>query len=333
MPTNIWTHVAVVMDGRQGILYLNGNAVAVNNSVNLLPSDVAGINCNFGKSQFSADPYFNWRLSAMKLNSTALPLSQIIAPVPAITQPLNGALFAGGQALTFAGAATDFSGITPLSSNAFSWSGQFYSNGVAYAAFGPLVAVTNGSYLVPTNATTITNVFYRVILTVTDTNANQQTVSRDIQPQTSQLTLATVPAGLQLLLDGQSLTGTTSTAAVVGMSRLLGAPSPQSSGGSNYQFVVWSDGGAATHSILVPATNSVFTASYLQPSIVISSSGGSLLLSWPDWAGAMKLYQTPSLDPPVSWSLVTNPPVDSSGWLNLALPATNDVEFYRLQLQ
>jgi hypothetical protein len=333
MPTNQWTHLAVVMDSRQGILYINGNAVAVNNSVNLLPSDVVGINCNFGKSQFSADPFFNGRLSAMKLNSSPLPLSQIVAPVPTITQPVNGTLFAGGQPLNFAGTATDYSGITPLGSNSFSWSGEFHSNGVGYAAFGPISAVTNGTYLVPTNATTITNVYYRVLLTVTDTNGNQQTALQDVQPQTSQLTLATVPAGLQLSLDEQPLTTTTSIVAVVGMSRLMAAPSPQNYGGNNYQFVVWSDGGAATHSFLVPATNSVFTASYLQPNLAISSSGSNLLISWPDWAGAMKLYQAPSLTPPISWYLLTSAPVLSNGWFNLALPATNDAQFYRLQLQ
>ena len=192
MPAGQWTHVAVVMNGRQGILYLNGNAVAVNNSVNLLPSDIAPTNCNLGKSQFPNDPYFNGRLSSIRLNSSALSLAQILAPVPAITQPTNGSLFSGGQALSFAGVATDYSG-APLSPSAFAWSGEFHSNGLAFAAFGPLTGVTNGAYLVPTNATTVTNVFYRLSLAVTDTNGNQQTVSHDIAPQTSQLALITVP--------------------------------------------------------------------------------------------------------------------------------------------
>ena len=45
LATDQWTQVAVVMDGRQGMLYLNGNAVAVNNSVDLLPSDIGATNC------------------------------------------------------------------------------------------------------------------------------------------------------------------------------------------------------------------------------------------------------------------------------------------------
>jgi hypothetical protein len=41
LPTGVWTHVTVVIDGHQGILYTNGQAIVINNNVNLLPSDVA----------------------------------------------------------------------------------------------------------------------------------------------------------------------------------------------------------------------------------------------------------------------------------------------------
>src|SRR6185437_1809327 len=101
-PVGQWTHVAVVMDGNEGILYLNGQAVAVNNSVNLLPSDITPTNCYFGRSEFSADPYFNGRMSALRLNSSALSLAQMIAPQPVITLPATGSLFTGGEQLNFA---------------------------------------------------------------------------------------------------------------------------------------------------------------------------------------------------------------------------------------
>jgi arabinan endo-1,5-alpha-L-arabinosidase len=330
MPINQWTHLAVVMDGRQGILYVNGNAVAVNNSVNLLPSDIGATNCNFGKSQFSADPYFNGRLSALRLNSAALSLAQLRAPVPVMTQPTNGSLFAGGQALNFAGAATDFYG-APLSPSAFTWSGELHSNGMTYAAFGPVAGVTNGSYLVPTNAATVTNVFYRVYLAVTDTNSNQQTVSQDVQPQISQLTFTSVPGGLQLTLDGQPFPTPSSLAAVVGMARSVGAPSPQNPGGTNYQFVVWSDGGPPFHDIMVPPASTTFTASFLQPSLEVAFATGNFQLAWPQWAAAMKLYSTSNLMPPAVWTLVTNAPALADGVFSLSLPATNGPSFYRLQ--
>jgi hypothetical protein len=331
MPVGQWTHVAVVMDGREGILYLNGNAVAVNNSVNLLPSDIGSTNCNFGKSQFPADATFNGRLSALRLNSAVLPLTQIIAPLPVITLPATGSLFAGGSPINFAGTAADYSGAV-LPASAFSWSGEFHSNGVSLAAFGPVSGVTNGAYLVPAIAATTTNIFYRVNLAVTDSRGYQQTVAADVAPQTSAWTFATVPAGLQIALDGAMLTTATSVVAVVGMNHLVTAPSPQNLSGTDYQFVVWSDGGAATHTISAPGTNSLLTASFLQPGIAIAAGAGTLNLSWPQWAGAMHLYVTTDLTPPISWTPVDAAPVFANGLVNFQVPATNAGAFYRLQL-
>ena len=330
LPTNQWTHVAVVMDGRQGLLYFNGSAVAVNNSVNLLPSDLGATNCYLGRSEFSADPYFNGRLSALRLNSAAVPIAQLVAPAPMLDQPTNGSLFIGGAPILFAATAADYAGTT-LPSNAFSWTGQLYSNGVAFTILGPAAGLTNGSYLVPTNLTATTNLCYCFKLTVTDTNGRQQTASAMVLPQTSLLGFQTVPPGLALDLDGQSLTTSTSLVAVAGMGHWLAAPSPQSQSGSNYQFVVWSDGGANPQAIVVPATNTTYTASFVEPALGLAAGAGSLSLTWPQWAAAMTVYAATNINPPVSWSPVALIPVLSNGAFELALPETNPVAFYRLQ--
>jgi hypothetical protein len=91
-PLNTWTHVGIVMDGRENILYLNGNAVAVNNSVNLLPADIVANKCYFGKSQFGADPYLNAQLDSTYLNSSPLSSSQMkqIFLQPTLAASLSG---------------------------------------------------------------------------------------------------------------------------------------------------------------------------------------------------------------------------------------------------
>ena len=78
LPINVWTHVAVALDGRQAVMFVNGQAVAVNASVNLLPSDVAGSADYFGRSQF-ADPYFNGQMDSVQISSQTLPIEQITA--------------------------------------------------------------------------------------------------------------------------------------------------------------------------------------------------------------------------------------------------------------
>ena len=79
LPRNVWTHVAVALDGREAVLYVNGQAVAVNASINLLPSDVTGSANYLGRSQFSADPYFNGQMDSVQVSSDTLPLEQITA--------------------------------------------------------------------------------------------------------------------------------------------------------------------------------------------------------------------------------------------------------------
>jgi arabinan endo-1,5-alpha-L-arabinosidase len=78
LPINVWTHVAVTLDGRQAVLFVNGQAVAVNASVNLLPSDIAGSVDYFGRSQF-ADPYFSGQMDSVQIASQTLPIEQITA--------------------------------------------------------------------------------------------------------------------------------------------------------------------------------------------------------------------------------------------------------------
>ncbi len=79
LPTNLWTHVAVTLDGRQAVLFVNGQAVAVDASVNLLPGDVAGSANYLGRSQFTPDPYFNGQMDSVEISSRNLPIEEITA--------------------------------------------------------------------------------------------------------------------------------------------------------------------------------------------------------------------------------------------------------------
>jgi len=85
-----------------------------------------------------------------------------------------------------------------------------------------------------------------------------------VLPRTATVNLTASAPGLELTLDGQLQTAPFSTLAVVGMQRSIGAPVRQTVGGSTYQFRSWSDGGSATHNIIVPAVNTTYTATYRQ---------------------------------------------------------------------
>lgn len=66
---------------------------------------------------------------------------------------------------------------------------------------------------------------------------------RDVLPRTVNITIAAQPSGPQLTLDDQPITGTHTVAAVVGMVRTIGAPSPQGIRNWNYTFVSGPTGG------------------------------------------------------------------------------------------
>ncbi len=120
-----------------------------------------------------------------------------------------------------------------------------------------------GSFTIPTVGETSANVFYRIILTVKDSEGLTHTTTRDVRPRKVALTLASSPPGLQLKLDGQPVTAPISVQSVVGMRRSLGVVSPQTVGGVAYQFSSWSDGGAASHTIITPAVNTTYTAKFV----------------------------------------------------------------------
>jgi len=100
-PTNVWTHVAVVLDGREAILFLNGRAVAVHNSINLLPSDVLGSANYIGRSHFGTDPYFVGQMDSLQIYADTMPAEQLMAI------PINVSRQGGNLALNWPALNTD----------------------------------------------------------------------------------------------------------------------------------------------------------------------------------------------------------------------------------
>ena len=72
------------------------------------------------------------------------------------------------------------------------------------------------------------DVFYRIHLRVVDSDGLTHEVTRDVQPVTANVTLATNVPGLQLSLDGVPVAAPTSFAGVAGVTRVIGAPASTS---------------------------------------------------------------------------------------------------------
>ena len=194
-------------------------------------------------------------------NAATLTVTANMPPTVTITAPPANTLYAGGDTINFAGTANDpETGALPAS--AFTWRVDFHHDTHFHPHLPDTSGITSGSFTVPTRGEVSANVWFRIHLTARDPAGLTSTTFRDVLPRTSTITLQTSPPGLQVTLDGQPVTTPLSVSSVVGVIRALGVVSPQTSGGTTYQFASWSDGGAASHEISTPAANTTFTATY-----------------------------------------------------------------------
>ena len=194
-------------------------------------------------------------------NSATLTATSNSAPTGTITSPVAGTLYRGGDTINYAGTGSDpEDGVLPAS--AFTWTVVFHHDTHTHPFLPATSGARSGSFTIPTVGHTEANVWYRVHLTVRDSDGATHSSFVDVLPQTVTLQLATSPAGLQVTLDGQPRLTPASVTGVVGITRALGAISPQTVNGTTYEFQSWSDGGAATHDIATPSANTTYTASY-----------------------------------------------------------------------
>ena len=195
-------------------------------------------------------------------------------PLRRSRSPSAGRPTRAASVINYAGTGNDAEdGVLPAS--AFTWWVDLHHDTPYASAHGLTVSGSKtGSFTIPTIGETSANVFYRIHLRVTDSGGLTRSVSRDIQPRKSTVTLATNPAGLQLRLDGQPVTTPHSFVGVVGIVRSLEAVSPQ---GASWVFSSWSDGGARVHDISTPTADTTYTAQFVaQPAVSIAIANVSM---------------------------------------------------------
>ena len=77
LPTGTWKHVAVVLSSGQGTLYVDGTSSG-SGAISLRPVDLGTIDYAYlGKSQFSADPYFDGQIDELRVYGRALSAAEI----------------------------------------------------------------------------------------------------------------------------------------------------------------------------------------------------------------------------------------------------------------
>lgn len=189
------------------------------------------------------------------------------APVATITTPTAGALFSGGETISYAGTGSDPDD-GPLAASQFTWWVDLHHAAHTHPFVPPTSGATSGSFLVPPRGHTEDDIFLRISLAVVDADGVADTTFVDVQPRKVTLSFRSAPSGVQLTLDGQPRATPFDILAVAGMERDLGAPTPQVIGPDSLVWQSWSDAGANLHTIVTPATSTTYTATYQVVAVV-----------------------------------------------------------------
>jgi glucose/arabinose dehydrogenase len=255
-----WQRNGTNISGATGLTYTLSSAQATDNG--------AGFRCRVTNAHGTATS-----------NAATLTVVTNAPPAGSITQPAAGATYAAGDTILYAGTGTDSEDGT-LAGSAFTWQVDFHHDSHSHPVVPPTSGALGGSFTVPTAGETSANVWHRVHLTVRDSAGATHSSFRDVLPRKATLSLEASPAGAAVTLDGQAATPPLSVLGVVGASRVLGAVTPQTVAGASWEFDSWSDGGAASHSVATPASDTTYTAVYRVGAGAIGGGNGLDATYW-----------------------------------------------------
>jgi glucose/arabinose dehydrogenase len=183
-------------------------------------------------------------------------------PEATITQPVNNSKFRIGTTVELNGTAVDDND-GDLTGNSVEWQVLLHHNTHIHG-----IGTFNGtSAAFEALDDHDSDSSYEIRFKATDSADQTDTETVFIQPETSQLTLASAPPGAPISYSGESFAeAPLLKTPAVGYRASIAAAASFVKDGQTYDFTGWSDGGARQHTITVPPVNSTLTASYIAAS-------------------------------------------------------------------
>lgn len=183
-------------------------------------------------------------------------------PVPVIQNPGAAETFAVGERVLLQGSASDpDDGALPAGS--LSWTVLLHHNEHTHPFLGPVTG--NNIEIVapqPEDLDATATSYLEIRLTATDSDGLSGTVIRNFQPNRVQVALETVPEGLDLTVQGTSITDPETLTSWQGWNLQVFAPNQTDTNGDTWVFSSWSDGGNQGHTIVTPGTAATYTATF-----------------------------------------------------------------------
>lgn len=205
-------------------------------------------------------------IGSVTSNAATLTITPFNArPVPHILTPSGTLTWNVLDQVNFSGDASDAEdGALPAS--AFHWEIRFFHKDNPTSEHwhpGPVVpnGIKAGSFIADNGGESSPNIWFRIMLTVTDSQGRTGVDSVDVQPNKVVLTADANVTGLKLVMGTQGVAPFSKTF-VVNSAFALQAISPQVLGNNAYAFISWEHGGGVDQSLRVPAVNTTYKANY-----------------------------------------------------------------------
>jgi len=247
-------------------------------------------------------------------------------PLPTILSPRDGITFRGGDVIQYTGVASDpEDGQLPPS--AFSWTILFHHEGHIHPG-GTITNTSSGTLLIPTTGHDFQGATsYEIILSVTDSDGLKGSTSVTIYPEKVNLFFETDPNGLYIDVAGIRKTAPFIIDALIGFEYEISAPQ-QSQNGAAYQFLSWSDAGAADHTVIVPETDYNFVALYEVPVFLsVERLAGRMRLHFAGTVG--RAYRVEASTNLRNWNTIGNATATGNGTFEFEESTGVSQRFYR----
>ncbi len=238
-------------------------------------------------------------------------------PTINISSPFNNSTYQAGQAISYSGSGTDSNGLT-LPDSAITTNVVFHHDTHIHPFLGPIQSKA-GQFTIPIVGEPSSSTFYEIKITGTDSDGLQSTKSVSIFPLKVNLSFATNPSTLQILLDGSPTNTPLTIQHVIGFQRTLSVPVVQDLGSSTYTFSAWSDGGNIFHNIIAPSQPTTYTANFSLLPTFNAQYFNNLTL-----AGSPALTR---LDPKINFDWGAGSPGSGVNTNNFSVRWTNSVFF------
>ena len=181
-------------------------------------------------------------------------------PTPTISTPVASTTWRVGELISFSGSATDAQdGALPASALSWTLILQHCPSNCHPHTIQSWNGVASGSFNAPDHEYPS---HLELTLTATDNLGTMASVTRRLDPKTVALTFKSVPGAMTLAANQATGKTTFTRTVIVGSSNSVSAVSPQPYNGASWTFKSWSDGKAATHDIVAPATPATYTATF-----------------------------------------------------------------------